>query len=100
MTQMITGDVLHVVPPDELGEHDLQPELQELAKSRYVLVCREGGQPSFFEKLWGIVKRRPIKAVTIVTDQRAEVGEEITVTVRETEMPKVYETASPSNGGA
>lgn len=92
MTQTITGDVLHVIPPDELEEHDLQPALAERAESRYVLVCRRGGKPSLLEKLRGFLARNPIEAITIITDQQAEEGEEIQVTVRETEIPRVYET--------
>jgi hypothetical protein len=93
MTETIQGDVLHVVPPDELDEHDLTPELRQLAESRYVLVLREGGHPSILDLIWAFVRRNPIEAVTVVTEQRVEENDEVTLTVEETQMAGVYVTA-------
>lgn len=93
MTETIQGDVLHVVPPDELDEHDLEPGLQELAESRYVLVLRNGGHPSILDLIWAFIRRRPIEAVTVVSDQPAEEGDEVTLTVEQTDTPGIYVTA-------
>lgn len=95
MTETIQGQVLHVIPPDELDEHDLKPGLQELAESRYVLVLRRGGHPSILELVGAFVRRRPIEAVTVVTDQRVEEDDEVTLTVERTDMAGVYVTAVP-----
>jgi hypothetical protein len=95
MTETIRGDVLHVIPPDELDDHDLAPGLRALAESRYVLVLRRGGHPSILELLWAFVRRRPIEPVTVVTDRGADVDEELTLTVEETDMAGVYVTAVP-----
>lgn len=83
-----------MVPPEELDEHNLTDEVRELAaeESRYVLVCRKGGRPSWLERIWSFLRRQPIEAVTIVTNQRAEAGDHVTMTVRETALPEVYET--------
>lgn len=94
MTETIQGHVLHVIPPDELDEHDLVPGLQELAESRYVLVLRRGGHPSILELVGAFVRRRPIEAVTVVTDQRVDEDDEVTLTVETTEMAGVYVTAA------
>lgn len=94
MTETIHGDVLHVVPPDELGTHDLDPGLRELAESRYVLVLREGGHPSLLELFLAFVRRNPIEVVTVVTDQPVAEDEEVTLTVERTEMEGVYVTAA------
>ena len=91
MVETIEGEVIHVVGPDELGEHDLTAELQSLAASRYVLVCRTGGAPTLFERVWAFLRRDPIQPVTIVAERAVEEGKELTVTVRETEIPGVYE---------
>jgi len=94
MSETLEGEVLFVVPPDELAEHNLTDEVRELAAegSRYVLVCRKGGRPSWPERIWSFLSRQPIEAVTIVSDQQADAGDEVTMTVRETELPQVYET--------
>lgn len=94
MSETIETTVLFVVPPDELDEHNLTDEVHTLAaeESRYVLVCRQGGPPSWPERIWAFLRRQPIKATTIVTDQRAEAGDKVTMAVRETELPQVYET--------
>ncbi|MFW5918806.1 MAG: DUF7526 family protein [archaeon] len=97
MPQTVTGDVLYAIPPDEVEAHDLQPAVAERAGSRYVLVCRQGGKPSLLEQIRRFLLRKPIEAVTIVSDEPAEEGEEIRVTVRETEIPRVYETTSESS---
>jgi len=94
MTQRIKGDVLHAIPPDELGDHELEPELRRLAESKYVLVCRRGGHPSIFGLLWAYLRRDPIEAVTVVTEQPAEEGDSIAVTAEETAIAGVYTTIS------
>lgn len=92
MSETIEGDVLHVIPPEEVGEHEMEPQLQSLAEARYVLVCRRGGHPSIFGLLWAYLKRDPIEAVTVVTEQAAEEGDSISLTVEETAMTGVYTT--------
>ena len=94
MTETIRGDVLHVIAPDELDEHDLAPGLHELAESRYVLVLRRGGHPSMLDLVWAFLRRDPIEAVTVVTERRVEVDDEVTLTVEKTDMAGVYVTAS------
>jgi len=91
MVETIEGEVIHVVGPDELNEHDLTAELQSLAASRYVLVCRAGGAPTLFERVWAFLRRDPIQPVTIVAERAVEEGKGLTATVRETEIPGVYE---------
>jgi len=91
MTETITGEVLHVVGPEELDEAELVGELRSLAESRYVLVCREGGKPSWLERVWSFLTRDPIQPVTIVADEGPSEGTEITATVKETDLPGVYE---------
>ncbi len=91
MAERIDCEVVHVVPPDDLGDYDLEPELADLATDRYVLVCRKGGAPSLLEKLRMFFLREPIEAVTVVAETAASEGEEITVTVVETELVGVYE---------
>jgi hypothetical protein len=91
MTERIRGEVIHVVEPADLDDYDLQPELRELADSRYVLVCREGGTPSWFERLKAFLLRQPIEPVTLVTERGADEGQEVTARVRETGMAGVYE---------
>lgn len=90
MTERIEGEVIHAVPPEELGEHDLEPELQSLAESQYVLVCRRGGHPSILQLVWAFIRRDPIEAVTVVTDDAAEEGDSISVVAEETTMAGVY----------
>lgn len=90
MSDRIEGEVLHAIPPDELGEHDLEPELQALAESQYVLVCRRGGHPSVLQLVWAFIRRDPIEAVTIVTDDAATEGDTVVVDAEETTMPGVY----------
>lgn len=92
MSETIEGDVLHAIPPEEVGEHELEPELQALAEARYVLVCRRGGHPSIFGLLWAYLRRDPIEAVTVVTEQAAEEGDSVSLTVEETAMAGVYTT--------
>ena len=97
MTETITGEVLHAIPPEELDEHDLEPALRELAESRHVLVLRRGGHPSILELLWAFLSRTPIEAVTVVTDRPATEDDELTLTVEETELAGVYVAATPGN---
>ncbi|MDS0300218.1 hypothetical protein NDI76_15835 [Halogeometricum sp. S1BR25-6] len=92
MTEAIQGEVLHVVPPTELDEHDLTPSLQQLAESRYVVVLRKGGHPSLLQLLWAFIRRQPLEAVTIVTEDPYEEGDEVTLRVEETELVGVYRT--------
>ena len=89
MTETIEGDVLHAIPPEEVGEHDLEPELQELATGRYVLVCRRGGHPSLFALLWAFIRRKPLEAVTVVADEPAAEGDSVSLVVEETTMTAV-----------
>jgi len=91
MAQTVRGEVIHVVDPDDRDEFDLTEDLRTLAESRYILVCREGGSPSWFERIRSFLARTPIKAVTIVADTEASEGEEVTATVVETGIPGVYE---------
>jgi len=83
--------VVHAVPPDDLDEYEVDGELAALAAGRHVLVCRKGGTPSWLERLWSFVKRSPIEAVTLISDTAASEGQEVSVTVEETELPGVYE---------
>jgi hypothetical protein len=46
MAEQLTGEVVHVVPPEELDDYDLEAEVRALAESRYLLVCRNGAGPS------------------------------------------------------
>lgn len=91
MTETITGEVLHVVTPEERDDANMLDELATLAESRYVLVCREGGAPSIVERVVAFLKRDPIEPVTVVVDEVVEEGTEITATVRETDLPGVYD---------
>ncbi|MEA5387875.1 hypothetical protein VB773_18540 [Haloarculaceae archaeon H-GB2-1] len=68
MAETIRGEVVHVVPPADLDEYDVDDELRELAESRYVLVCRAGGAPSLVERALAFLTRRSIEAVTLVAD--------------------------------
>jgi len=91
MTDTITGEVLHVVAPEEREDANMLDELAALAESRYVVVCREGGAPSVFERIWAFLKRDPIRPITVVVDEAVEEGTEVTATVRETDLPGVYD---------
>ncbi|MFB6205406.1 MAG: hypothetical protein ABEJ05_02615 [Haloglomus sp.] len=91
MPRTLDGEVLHVVPPGELDDYDVEAELQALAESRYVLVCRPGGKPSWLERVRSFLTREPIEAMTLVAETGAEEGAEVTATVRETDLPGVYE---------
>lgn len=94
MSETLRATVLHVVPPEKLAEHELEPELERIAESRYVLVCRRGGSPSLLDRIRSFLFRRPIEAVTVVTDAAAEEGQEVTATVTETDLAGVYEATS------
>lgn len=100
MSETIEGDVLHAIPPGELDDHEVEPELRELAESHYVLVCRRGGHPSVFGLLWAYIRRDPIEAVTVVTDQPAEEGDTVSLVVEETRLVGVYATESVGTGRA
>jgi hypothetical protein len=91
VTERIEGEVLHAIPPEELGEHDLEPELRRLAAdSRHVLVCRRGGHPSVFELAWAMLRRKPIEPMTVVSQAGAAEGEQVSLTVEETRIAGVY----------
>ncbi|WP_262180645.1 DUF7526 family protein [Haloarcula laminariae] len=91
MPREITGEVIHVVGPDEHGDYELDGTVAELAESRYLLVCREGGKPSVIERVVAFFKRDPITPVTLVADEGAEEGSEIEATVEFTTVDGVYE---------
>lgn len=98
MPDTIEGEVLFVVPPEELDDHDRTDELRELAaEDRHVLVCREGGHPSWPERIWAFLRREPIEAVTVLADVETSIaaGAEIVVPVVETELAAVYEATGP-----
>ncbi|MFW5948346.1 MAG: DUF7526 family protein [Halolamina sp.] len=90
VSERIEGEVIHAIPPEEVGEHDLEPELRSLAVGKHVLVCRRGGHPSVFELAWAMLRRRPIQPVTLVTDHAAAEGDAVDVTVEETSIAGVY----------
>ena len=91
MAETLRGEVLHVVAPEELDEYDLDGDLRALAESRYVLVCRKGGAPSWVERVLAFLTRRPIEPATLVAETAASEGQEVTATVEETGIPGVYE---------
>ena len=91
MVETVRGEVLHVVPPEEVDDYDLDGALRSLAESRYILVCREGGRPSPLERIKSFLLRDPIEPVTIVTERSVDDGEEITADVEATEIAGVYE---------
>lgn len=83
--------VVHAVSPAELDEYELEGDLGTLAADRHILVCRKGGSPSWVERLWSFLKREPIEAVTLVSNTAASEGDEVAVTVTETDIAGVYE---------
>lgn len=91
MTRTLDGEVLHVVPPEELDDYEIEEELRSLAESRYILVCRDGGSPSWFERVRSFVMREPIEAATLVAETGVDEGAEVSATVHETDLPGVYE---------
>jgi len=91
MTETITGEVIHVVEPDELDDYDLDATVKSLAESRYILVCRKGGVPSLFEKVVAFFRRDPIEPVTLIADRGPAEGAEITATVTRTDVSGVYD---------
>jgi hypothetical protein len=100
MTETLRGEVIHVVDPTELDDYELDAELRSLADSRYVIVCREGGSPSWFERIRSFLTRKPIEAVTLVSDRGASEGNEVTATVRPTNIGGVYEATELEAGHA
>lgn len=98
MAERIEGDVLHAIPPEQLDEYELEPELRELAASRHVLVCRRGGHPSVFGLLWAYIRRNPIEPVTVVTDQASEEGDSVSLVAEETRLAGVYTTETDGCG--
>lgn len=91
MAERMEGEVIHVVTPSEREAYDLDTELQRLAESRYILVCRKGGAPSWIERIYAFLTRTPIEAVTIVSESEVPEGQELTATVQQTELVGVYE---------
>jgi len=91
MAETFRGEVIHVVGPEEREPYELEPEMQTLADSRHILVCRKGGSPSWFERIRSFLLGHPIEAVTIVTETAASEGEEVTATIQETTIAGVYE---------
>jgi hypothetical protein len=91
MPREITGEVIHVVEPGEQDEYELDKTVAGLADSRYLLVCREGGVPSVFERVVAFFKREPIRPVTLVSEEGAAEGAEIEATVEVTTVDGVYE---------
>jgi len=91
MTERITGEVIHVVPPDELDDYELDSTVASLADSRYIIVCRKGGKPSFFERIVAFFRRNPIEPVTLVADVGPAEGTELTATVEATAVAGVYD---------
>jgi hypothetical protein len=90
----IRAEVIHVVAPDEFNEYELQPELTERAGGRYLLVCRKGGSPSWFERVKMFFRREAIEAITLISEEPREEGVDIDVTVTETDLHGVYEVVS------
>jgi hypothetical protein len=91
MDETIAGEVIHVVEPAEHEDYDFEPEMASLADSRYVIVCRKGGKPSWLERIAAFLRRQPIEPVTLVADSAAEEGTEITAAVEETTITGVYD---------
>ena len=90
----MTGEVLHVVPPEEVDDYDLDPELASLADARYVLVCRNGGRPSWVERVVAFLTRTPIEPVTLVADAEVSEGETVTARVEPTATTGVYDVVA------
>lgn len=86
----LRGEVIYAIDADEVEEYDLQNELTALADSHRILVLREGGKPSRLERLVSFLRRKPIEAVTLVTDDPAEEGEEVETKARETDLVNVF----------
>jgi len=93
VSETFHGELIRVIPPSEVDDHELEPAMAELAASRSILVCRRGGAPSLLELLWAFIRRDPIEPVTIVADIDSEIAEgvEISVRVDGTELAGVYE---------
>ncbi|WP_367176582.1 DUF7526 family protein [Haloarcula rubripromontorii] len=91
MDETIAGEVIHVVPPADHEDYDFEPEMASLAESRYVIVCRKGGTPSWLERIAAFLRRQPIEPITLVADSAAEEGTEVTVAVEETSITGVYD---------
>jgi hypothetical protein len=97
MPESFRGEVIRVIPPEEIADHELEPAMEELAASRSILVCRRGGAPSLVELLWALLRRDPIEPVTIVADLGSDPvaeGDEITTQIATTELAGVYTAAA------
>jgi len=86
-----SAEVMHVVGPDERDDHDLTPYLERISEDRYVLVVRRGGTPSLLDRVLAFLRRDPIEAVTVITDDEYEEGDELQVTATATEMQGVFD---------
>jgi hypothetical protein len=91
MAEQLTAEVIHVVSPDDREEYDLDTTVASLAESRYLLVCRDGGAPSWVERIVAFLRRDPIEPVTLIADEGVAVGTELTARVEETAVSGVYE---------
>ncbi|GAA0313346.1 DUF7526 family protein [Halarchaeum salinum] len=91
MSETITGTVIHVVPPEELDDHDLNPALADRASGNYVVVCRRGGSPSLLQRVWGFLRGGSIDAVTVVTPDEYAEGEPIDVAASPLGVEGVYD---------
>ncbi|MFB6078106.1 MAG: hypothetical protein ABEJ80_03905 [Halarchaeum sp.] len=91
--ERITGEVVHVLGPDE-HEDALQADLRELAAGHHVVVCRRGGSPSFLERALAFLRGASIDAVTVVLDDPPGEGETLAVDARETAIPGVYDATA------
>ncbi|WP_276272549.1 DUF7526 family protein [Haloarcula litorea] len=92
--ETIDGEVIHVVPPEERDDYDLDPELASLAESRYILVCRKGGRPSWLERVLAFLRREAIEPVTLVADAGRDEGADVTARVEETDVRGVYDVVA------
>lgn len=96
MNEVFEGSVLFSISPDELDEHNLTEEIRNLAaaEARHVIVCRKGGTPSWTERIWAFIRRKPIEAETVIANVReeglVEEGNLIRVPVYETDYPGVW----------
>ncbi|GAD52715.1 hypothetical protein MBEHAL_1475 [Halarchaeum acidiphilum MH1-52-1] len=91
MAESIRGTVIHVIDPDDIDEHDLDPVLAERAAGNYVTVCRRGGSPSLIQRVWTVLRGGSIDAVTVVTDEAYADGDAIDVDAAPTELDGVYD---------
>jgi hypothetical protein len=94
MPTTFRGEVIHVVAPEDFSDYELQADLRSLADSQYLLICREGGSPSLIDRLRSFLTRRPIEAVTLISDHSTDEGSKVAAAVIPTEIGGVYEAVS------